>query len=253
MKLIFLGSGSAFTVGEGNYHSNMILETDSKSRLLIDCGSDIRFSCYEQGLTYENIDAVYISHLHADHMGGLEWLAINTRFSPKHKKPKLFVSQLIVDDLWSKALSGGLSSLPNEQAALSSFFEVHPVKDNLSFEWEKISFQLVPAIHCFNDTHLMPVYGLYFTLNGKKIWITSDTRLTPDLEQDYYENSDLIFHDCETSKTPTGVHAHYNDLVKLPQNIKSKMWLYHYSPGVLPDAIHDGFKGFVKKGQVFDF
>jgi hypothetical protein len=31
------------------------------------------------------------------------------------------------------------------------------------------------------------------------------------------------------------------------------MWLYHYNPGHLPDARADGFRGFVKKGQVFDF
>jgi len=31
------------------------------------------------------------------------------------------------------------------------------------------------------------------------------------------------------------------------------MWLYHYNDGELPYAITDGFLGFVKQGQVFDF
>jgi hypothetical protein len=31
------------------------------------------------------------------------------------------------------------------------------------------------------------------------------------------------------------------------------MWLYHYSSGKLPDAEKEDFKGFVKRGQVFEF
>ena len=31
------------------------------------------------GLGYADIDAVYISHLHADHVGGLEWLGSRLR------------------------------------------------------------------------------------------------------------------------------------------------------------------------------
>ena len=92
MKLIFLGSGSAFTMD--NYQSNMILETETteveslslshkgvdvdvdlattRKRLLIDCGSDIRWSLAEQGLSYKDIQNIYISHLHPDHFSGLE-------------------------------------------------------------------------------------------------------------------------------------------------------------------------------------
>jgi hypothetical protein len=49
------------------------------------------------------------------------------------------------------------------------------------------------------------------------------------------------------------VHAHYEELKELPAEIKQKMWLYHYSDGVLPDAQADGFAGFVKPRQEFIF
>lgn len=65
MKLIFIGSGSAFTVGADNYQSNRILEDDSSKKLLVDCGSDARFALHELGLSYKDIEAVYISHLHS--------------------------------------------------------------------------------------------------------------------------------------------------------------------------------------------
>ena len=80
-----------------------------------------------------------------------------------------------------------------------------------------------------------------------------DTTLRLDKHEQYYNASDLIFHDCETAKKPSGVHAHYSELVQLPAATKAKMWLYHYNDGPLPDATKDGFRGFVPRGMKFTF
>ncbi len=69
MRLIFLGTGSAFTLE--NYQSNMLVESP-EGLLLIDCGGDARHSLARQGWTALDITDIYISHLHADHIGGLE-------------------------------------------------------------------------------------------------------------------------------------------------------------------------------------
>jgi ribonuclease BN (tRNA processing enzyme) len=82
MELVALGTGSAFTLK--NFQSNYLLK--GEKNLLIDCGGDIRFSLKEQNMSYKDIDAVYISHLHADHQGGLEYLAFCSYFDPSKKK-----------------------------------------------------------------------------------------------------------------------------------------------------------------------
>ncbi len=252
MKLTFLGTGSAFTIDD-NYHSNMILESDDKKILLIDCGSDARLSLHALGLSHRDIHSVYISHLHADHVGGLEWLAFTTKFDPGVKKPNLYVSERLVHDLWNKTLSGGLSSLQNEIAKLSSYFRVHPVKEHGSFTWEKIKIKLIQTLHVMSGFCISPSYGLAFKVNGIKVFITTDTQYSPHQINDFYESADIIFHDCEITEHKSHVHAHYDELVKLPELIKNKMWLYHYNPCKLPNAKKDGFRGFVKKGQCFDF
>ena len=138
LKLTFLGAGSAFTIGEDNYHSNMLLQKDDDS-LLIDAGSDIRFSLNKLHLTYLDIRNIYISHLHADHIGGLEWLALTTYFDPRYEnKPNLYISEHLVRDLWEKSLSGGLSTLQTEQASLEHFFNVKPLKQHEQFVWQNI-------------------------------------------------------------------------------------------------------------------
>lgn len=251
MKLIFLGTGSAFAL-DGNFQSNILLQSENGKNLLLDCGTDIRFALAEQGLYYYDISDVYISHMHADHVGGLEWLAFTTKFDPRCPKVNLFAHDDIAKNLWDKTLSGGLSSIQGLKAEISTYFEVFPVEENDFFMWQHIKFQIVQTIHFLSGFAIMPSYGLFFNVNGCQIFITTDTQFTPVYFEPMYRAADLIFHDCETSPAKSGVHAHYSDLVQLDPEIKRKMWLYHYNKKPLPKARHDGFAGFVKKGQIFN-
>lgn len=253
LKITFLGSGSAFTIGPDNYQSNVLFEIDH-DYLLVDAGTDIKFSLRDQGLGHKDIKNVYISHLHDDHCGGLEWLALSTYFNPQYPgKPTLFASEKILPDLWNMKLAAGLRTLPQVQASLDSFFNVMAIKPFDGFVWHSIHFKLVRTVHYYSEYELMPSFGLIFTYNKTRIFFTSDTQSSPNQLISFYEESDLIFHDCETTEGKSGVHSHYSELVKLPAHIKKKMWLYHYSPGELPDAEKDGFLGFIVKGQCFVF
>lgn len=254
MKLVFIGSGSAFTVGTNNYNSNILLRDESTgANLLIDCGSDARHALYDLGFTYKDITDVYISHLHADHVGGLEWLALTTFFDPSCNKPNLYANKIIIQEMWKHALSAGMSTLQGVNASLKSFFNVHEVEKNESFIWNRVEFQTVQTVHVVAGFMFMPSYGLIFKINNTKIFITTDTQFAPHQLNDFYKSVDIIFQDCETSPHPSTVHAHFNELIILDESIKKKMWLYHYNPGPLPDAKKHGFLGFVKRKQTFEF
>lgn len=170
-------------------------------------------------------------------------MAFCTYFS-KSPKPKLFISKDLVDDLWS-ILKIGLDSIEGEKVSLDTYFEVHPV--DKKFEWEGIDFRLVKAEHVWANDVLMPVYGLVFG----DIYFSSDTMMCDTVKAEY-KKAKLIFHDCETNPWKSKVHAHYDDLKLLPETIKNKMWLYHYSPNPVQKPKEDGFCGFVEKGQKFD-
>ncbi len=251
MKLIFMGAGSAFSLE--NYQSNMILQDDDGTLLLIDCGADARFALQALGISYKQIDSVYISHLHSDHVGGLEWLGFTRKFDPSCVKPVLYISRFIKTELWSNVLSGGMLSLQGEVADLDTYFDVYSIPKDQGFIWDSVAFQLVQAVHIMSGFHIVPSFGLLFTINGIRTFLTTDTQYSPHQIIDFYTQADIIFHDCETSPYKSGVHAHYSELCTLPVDIKQKMWLYHYNDGNLPNAEADGFAGFVKKGQAFDY
>ena len=251
MKLVFAGSGSAFTMN--NRQSNMVLEDANKKRLLIDCGSDARHSLQQLGLAPKDVTDVYISHLHADHVGGLEWLAFVTFFDPGCSKPTIYISQFLKTDLWSKTLAGGLASIQGVSTDINTFFDVVKIPRKGNFIWENTYFQTVQTVHIMDGFTIVPSFGLMFNADDKEVFITTDTQFCPEQIKDFYKMADVIFHDCETTPFESGVHAHFNKLATLPDDVKAKMWLYHYQDGDLPDAKAHGFRGFVQKHQVFDF
>lgn len=251
IKLIFLGSGSAFTIE--NYHSNMLVQTEDGRCLLIDCGSDARRSLAKQGLKYCDINDVYISHLHADHAGGLEWLGFTHYMHSSSKPPNLYVHESLLNSLWENTLKGGMHSISGVPSSIDTFFKVHRINNSGIFRWNKLSFHTVKTIHTYNGSELNPSYGLFFKLNNTNIFITTDTQFTPKTMLPFYQQADLIFHDCETSKIDSTVHTRFEELATLPAEIKRKMWLYHYNDGEKPDAKAAGFLGYVGKGIVFEF
>jgi ribonuclease BN (tRNA processing enzyme) len=302
VKITALGTGSAFCMN--NWQTNFLIERPTSGKcLLVDCGGDIRFSLKEAGplglpgrvegggVDWIDIDAVYISHAHADHVGGMEALGFIKYFC-KLPRPKLFAEYGLLFRLWDNTLRGGMEGLEGIDANIETYFDIRPVGRSSSFEWEDIKFDLVQSVHISARYRLVDSYGLMFTdpENGKRIYLTTDVQFSPETSMKaYYKEADLIVHDCETMYK-SGVHAHYDQLVTLPPEIKAKMLLTHYQDNVsdprhpaeliseywqmIPPEVRDridnqyhldhhnfadwqerakqdGFAGFIKRGSVF--
>ena len=265
-KIIALGTGSAFTMK--NYQTNFVIERNGKC-LLIDCGSDVRFSLREQKLTFKDIDAVYVSHAHADHIGGIEFLAFTRYFTKRGMEqaghanplslPKFFCERGLVRSLWDHSLRGGMEGLEGFDATIETYFDVHPIQKNGSFEWEGLKFDIVQSLHVSAKYSILDSFGLMFTDDdGSRIFITTDVQFAPETAMKaYYEEAKLIIHDCETSFA-SGVHATYDQLKTLKDSVKKKMLLIHYNDNVLENwtdwvekANNDGFLGFTEPGVIY--
>lgn len=252
MKIKFLGTGAAFCLK--NYNSNaLVIKNDKK--LLIDAGTDIRFSLYESDYSYKDIDAIYITHFHSDHIGGLEYIAFKSYFDPQCPKIKLFLHGSFVEMLWENSLKAGLSMISKGRLTLEDFFDVILVENE--FQWENSLFELVRTQHVTHSEKDFPVFGLMMHYNDKVIYITGDTRYSPEFLKSNYEKADLIIHDVETIPQKSSIHPNFEELVNLDNSIKQKTLLWHYHDNVVDDfeswqklAHKNGFKGFLKKGEI---
>jgi hypothetical protein len=266
MKITFLGVSGALSA---KYNSNMLIESDGQC-MLFDCGEDVMHSLKAAGRKPEELTDVYISHLHYDHMGGLSWLGYYSYFILK-KRLILHIHESMVSDLWAM-LRPAMEKLDckDEMMTLDNYFDVVAIKGvkteeyNPSFFFGKCYFDLVEQLHVETVNGNMYSYGLNIidSTNKSQVFISSDSKKMSIPYSPYSGVSfpqKYIFCDCDVMNL-NGVHPNYNDLKKYKADTKSKMWLYHYTNlddyegkfGEMPDAVADGFAGFVKEGQIFE-
>lgn len=252
MKLKVIGRGGAFApISIGN--SNFLLEEDGKY-FLIDCGTTAVYILRDEwGFDIGDIDSLYATHNHADHFS-VEFLAFYRYFVPnktgKTVRPKLYAASALMPSLWNETMKGGLDSLHGKVANITDYFECFPIQKNKSFMWQGVKFTPFATLHIQSGFSIKNSYGLYIEnpKNGKRTTITGDTVWNPSGLNYFYENSDLILSDCETTVNRSFVHPNIVDLRTLAPEIKAKMALYHYSERG-PD---EDFLCWVEKGQIFE-
>ncbi len=81
MRLQFLGSGDAFGSG-GRFNMCMLVES-AATRFLLDCGASSLIAMKRYGVSPDSIDTILITHLHADHFGGLPFFILDAQFSKR--------------------------------------------------------------------------------------------------------------------------------------------------------------------------
>lgn len=155
-----------------------------------------------------------------------------------------------------------MQGLEGVDATIDTYFNVHHVDKNSSFLWQGLKFDIIQSLHISAKYCIVDSFGLMFNdiddSASRRVYITTDVQFAPETAMKaYYDESNVIIHDCETMHK-SGVHAHYDDLKTLKPEVKSKMKLIHYQDNVLADwdnwqskAINDGFIGFVKPGVIY--
>jgi ribonuclease BN (tRNA processing enzyme) len=269
-KITFLGAGSAFSYDNGQ--NNLLIEMDEGTgthKMLVDVGTQWHDMVYKVTgkkamEILPEIDSIFITHIHADHVGGLEEIGFLSRFLPHIEKKKLYSPASILKELWDSTLRGGMESLDhgqlteeeeNSPIGINAYFKPSYLGDNQKIKIGQTTIEPFDTVHVTNRMSTKDSCGLWITtFSGKQVMFTSDTQFAPSQMKAKYRKADIIFHDCETCpiEFASEVHSHYEDLLTLPTEVREKMWLCHYNDGPKPDCVADGFAGWVTQGQVFD-
>jgi len=277
MRVTVMGCGNAFSTKNGNncllledlevVNTSDSVQINSQSynrKMLIDAGWALPYMLEKNGVDVKEINDVYISHAHADHIGGLEYLGFTRydwftkpQFWDEFKNgsaPNIIANSKLLTDLWHNSLSGGMSSLEGIDACMDTFFRPHPIMPNETFEWCGWKCKLIQQIHIMTGTIITNTFGLFMEKPGHPslYFVTDSQHCSPRQIEIFYKKADVIFQDCECigvdttnklSKFMSGVHANYAQLagwpsansVLLPGDIKAKMYLTHYQDFVSED------------------
>ena len=213
--LRFLGVGNASAVELGS--ANATLERDGKPWLTIDCGAE-GLSAY---LAHYGAmpQALFVTHVHLDHVAGFERLFVATWFDPQRRgKVKLYVPATVVP-LLHKRIADYPNVLAEGGVNFWDAFQLIAVGD--SFWHDGVRLEVFPARHHWPET----AYSL--RLRGSVVW-TGDTRPIPEALAKYAGADELIAHDCSLHGNPS--HSGIDDLEReYPAALLQRCILYHYA------------------------
>jgi ribonuclease BN (tRNA processing enzyme) len=209
MRLTVLGKSPSWQ-DAGGACSGYLLE-EGNTVLLVDCGNGV-FSKLRQFRDYVDVDAVVISHLHADHFLDLVPYAYALTYAPRQQpvpvhtwagtdnpaRPKLHVPpgatelfRRVVGAWGNEDLIENAFDLTEYEA--SSVLEIGPIR---------IKFQVVPH---FTETYAM---SLESTNGGGRIIYGADSRPTEALI-DFARGCDLLIIEATLPRPErTGVRGH---------------------------------------------
>ncbi len=91
MKIRVVGTGSGKT-SLTRFHSSLLIESE-QTLSLIDAGDCVSKALISQKIFPNDISDILISHLHADHLGGLPSLITQMKISNREKPLRIFVPQ----------------------------------------------------------------------------------------------------------------------------------------------------------------
>lgn len=234
LEIQAIGTGNGFkeTV------SNCIVRFENKAIWIDPCGYPAH-TLARQGVHWDDVTHVIVTHNHEDHMQGFS--ACLKRAENIGKTLELLTTPTIYSVLEKQFTP----LCPN----FSALVRLTPMQPGSSVNIGNIE------ISCRLNHHFLPfgTLGLKFTAQGKTFGYSGDTKFDPaineiigreELEPEWFSECELVFHEVDFNN-PNGVHTHWKQLQKLADAIPGRVLAYH-----TPHLVHAPLP-LVEQGKVY--
>ena len=246
MKLTVIGSSDAF--GSGGRLQTCFHVTHPGGQFLIDCGATSLIGLARQGIDPNGISAIFISHLHGDHFGGLVWWLIHAVHVAKRTGPLIITGPVGIEARFKTAAEALFpGSTANPPPFDMQFVEYHDGK-TLEIGGVRVTPFLV------SHPSGAPPYALRLEVAGKVLAFSGDTEWVENLVQASM-GSDLFICECSAFEANARYHLNWRTIESNLDRLGAKrVLLSHLGPETLANrhAIHAPRVELADDGMVLD-
>ena len=198
MKLTVLGSCSGTEPQPRRHHTSVAVETGGRL-FYVDAGENCGYSSYLAGIDQSRTQAVFITHTHMDHVGGLPHLLWNLRklctISPEAERAMAGrVIPVVIPDLSS--YEGVKAMLLASEGNYETVFQLEPrlLRDGVAYSQDGAVLTAFHNLHLGDPGPGKPwrSYSFLWEAEGKKVLFSGDFRDMAELSP-HLDGVDLAF------------------------------------------------------------
>ena len=196
IRVTLLGTGTPI-VNFSRFGMSTLVEAGSQ-KLLFDAGRGVVLRLQQKGASIRDINAIFVTHLHSDHLTGLPDvyataellpLAIGGRKTPLELWGPAGIENVARGIELMFTDNNRLRAIGGEIAQDATRISVHPLSAGVVYERDgvKVTAFLV------NHGHVVPAYGFKVDYAGQAVVLSGDTAYAPNLVA-AAKNADLLVH-----------------------------------------------------------
>jgi ribonuclease BN (tRNA processing enzyme) len=254
MEILPLGVGEAFA--KTLFQTNYLVFPGDGEPFLVDFGYTAPRALVAHGIPMGSVTQVLVSHLHADHIGGLEELGFTGAFQWQ-RRARLHVPENLLPLLWDHCLSGGMGQCLRQadgstrEADMATYFAVTPVSPGAELAFGSVTVRPFATPHvpgrCSWGFHLRD------RASGSSVMLSCDSCFDRANLETYGAGADAVFHDCQLRSNGAHIHATLDELLTLPDAWQRKILLVHYADDWQEFSGRTGSMRFGRQGERYRF
>jgi ribonuclease BN (tRNA processing enzyme) len=249
ITLRVLGAGAAFSRRYGTTCS--VLTLPSGERWLLDCGRQAPEQLWHAGLGWHQIRGQLVTHVHGDHVFGLEEFAFVRYYSEADAvppvlaggpRPLLIGHSAVLAELW-ECLRPSLRYRTDRDGnavagTLADYFEIispRAVEGPLAQPWNHAEAFAAGGLELVTreTRHVTGKPSMSFEIAlpgtaGRIAWWSGDSVVDVDRLERLDARTTVFFHDCTFTEVTGQVHGSFSDFEQLRPALRRKIVLMHH-------------------------
>lgn len=200
MQVYFLGTGEAF---DHELPNTSVLIRSEAGSILVDCGFTAAAAYWRTKPEADDLDSLYITHLHGDHYFGLPALLLRMHEEGRTRALDVLASA----DRLASIRQVVESAYPGYSSKLAYELRLQPIPLPGQGCWRGVQVTTAPTVHGVKN------YSARFDFSdGKSVMVSGDGEITPESAA-LFAGCDLVSHEAFRLTDHTAGHSSVKEVL----------------------------------------